>query len=630
MSTLYTLLIIFGTSIIVGTMPTLFKIASVIGSSLLPKKIRNKYQNSKYYLNNAYEYGFLLKSNKISDKIKLKLLNKKLLSKFNGFSYIDIVNSFKSDDSKLTFLLKDKTLKNIINIKLDGHKISLSDENNYEVLYNFLDDNEKYKLLSHISNDKFVIEKYNLIKKNLNDYKKSKIICNLENDENKLLLIKDITSDNQIYDILSTFNSFEKVENYILKLNDAYQTGLVSCMSDDEINKFLAKNLLIEPILKVTNKEEIFSKYFTNLNINNQIDILKENKYFTIVCKYYKLIENSLSDEDKMRIIVKFLKSSDQNIKKAAFELLPNCLVKTIASSNENEKICEDIKYFNNVDNKISFGVELESSHKDSTLIKTLDKFNYSWRLKGDSSITNGVEIVSPILHYTQKDLGNLKYVCDFMKNNGFVITSDCGGHIHVGFDYFKDIKEIEMLYMIYTNTQDVFFDICNRKGSKERPKLNSYAKPISNTLYLAISTHKFDDKRKLNDFVKEMKEIQNDRFFDINLKNAQSKLKNTIEFRFPNGEINYDEVLLNVTLIIKLCMAAKKYAYINEYDEKYLPVKLLQSDLNKDARKNILLKMLFEDDENLKSLYNERYESNNIEDVFTRKYVINFNGKKC
>ena len=39
---------------------------------------------------------------------------------------------------------------------------------------------------------------------------------------------------------------------------------------------------------------------------------------------------------------------------------------------------------------------------------------------------------------------------------------------------------------------------------------------------------------------------------------------------------------------------------------------------------------LLFEKDKNLINLYNERYESNNNEDVFTRKYVINFNGKKC
>ena len=71
--------------------------------------------------------------------------------------------------------------------------------------------------------------------------------------------------------------------------------------------------------------------------------------------------------------------------------------------------------------------------------------------------------------------------------------------------------------------------------------------------------------------------------------------------------------------------MAAKKYAYINKFDEAYTPINLLQSDLSKDTRKNILLKMLFENDENLIEIYNERYEANNKEDVFERKYIINF-----
>ena len=281
---------------------------------------------------------------------------------------------------------------------------------------------------------------------------------------------------------------------------------------------------------------------------------------------------------------------------------------------------------YKDVDSKITFGVELESSHENSELIKMIRKFNTSWAIKSDCSIHNGVEIVSPIFHYTQKDLGNLKYVCDFMENNDFVASSDCGGHIHIGFDYFKSVKELEMLYIMYTNTQDVFFDICNRKGSTHRPKLKSYAKPISNGLYLAITMHKFADNIKLDDFVHEMKALQQEsKYFDINIQNAQSKRKNTIEFRFPNGEINYEEVLLNITLIIKLCMAAKKYAYINKFDEAYTPINLLQSDLSKDTRKNILLKMLFENDENLIEIYNERYEANNKEDVFERKYIINF-----
>ena len=59
------------------------------------------------------------------------------------------------------------------------------------------------------------------------------------------------------------------------------------------------------------------------------------------------------------------------------------------------------------------------------------------------------------------------------------------------------------MLYMIYTNTQDIFFDICNKKGSTHRPKLEYYAKPISNRLYLAISLHKFNEDEKLNEYLK-------------------------------------------------------------------------------------------------------------------------------
>lgn len=622
---MFVVMLVVVISVLVGVAPIGFNILSVLGSNLLPKKLKDKYQNTKFYLNKAEEYNFLLQSKKLSDKFKLGLINKKLLNKFNGFTYVDIVNNMSSDFGKLKLLLNHKVLKDIINIRISDIKITLEDPSKYELLYDILNDDEKYLLLSHISDDDFVIIKYEQIKKHLNDSKKTRIIRNLNKDENKLRLIKDINMDSEIYEILSTFKNFDMVISYVLKLNESYQIGLVAHMSEDEIKKFLDKNILVKPILKTINDESIFDRFFQMLSIEDKIDVLKYNKDSTLVMKYYRQYENYMSDKDKMDILVKILKGPDESLKKEAFELLPNCLVKKVASSNGEVKTASDIKMYKGIDAKISFGVELESSHKDSILIKTLDKFNYSWKVKGDSSIDDGVEIVSPILHYTKDDLSNLKFVCDFMENNGFVITNSCGGHIHIGFDYFKDVKELEMLYMIYTNTQDIFYDICNRKGSKERPKLKSYAKPISNNLYLAIATHKFEDKDKLNDFVNKMKKVQDDRYFDINIKNAQSKKKNTIEFRFPNGEISYDEVLLNITLIIKLCMAAKKYAYINKFDERYVPINLLLSNASKEARKDVLLKMLFEDNEELIALYNERYEANNITDVFTRKYIINF-----
>ena len=58
--------------------------------------------------------------------------------------------------------------------------------------------------------------------------------------------------------------------------------------------------------------------------------------------------------------------------------------------------------------------------------------------------------------------------------------------------------------------------------------------------------------------------------------------------------EINYNEILLNITLIIKLVMVSKKYAYINEFDERYIPIKLLEDiSIDIETRKNILLKLL-------------------------------------
>ena len=46
-------------------------------------------------------------------------------------------------------------------------------------------------------------------------------------------------------------------------------------MSKDNINKFLEKNILVKPILIVTNDKDIFTKYFNELSNEDKIFILK-------------------------------------------------------------------------------------------------------------------------------------------------------------------------------------------------------------------------------------------------------------------------------------------------------------------------------------------------------------------
>ena len=53
-------------------------------------------------------------------------------------------------------------------------------------------------------------------------------------------------------------------------------------MSKDNINKFLGKNILVKPILVVTNDKDIFAKYF-NVSLDylyNLSLIKKENKNY--------------------------------------------------------------------------------------------------------------------------------------------------------------------------------------------------------------------------------------------------------------------------------------------------------------------------------------------------------------
>ena len=446
--------------LVIMILPIKFTVENVLVlvNFILPSNIKRKYQNSSFYLNIIKDKKSLLTSKKLSDNFKLKLINKKLLKRLSTEDILNIISNLKKDKSMFNILTNINIFKNT---HTTSEKIDFKNPMYYEKLYNFINENDKINYLTHIKNDEFVIEKYNHLKRKLNEKNKYKIISSLECDSNKLLLINDVKSEEFIYKILSTFKDFTNIENYLICAPLDYQIFLIRHMSKDNINKFLEKNILVKPILVVTNDKDIFTKYFNELSNEDKIFILKNNIYSDIVLKYYKIIKNNISEKDSLEILVNIYKLSDEKTKKEIFNLLPSSLIKEIFISNKKLNLCDNKPVmYENIDKSISFGLELEASFDEGELIKKVRKINKTWSIKGDSSIENGVEIVSPILHYTQNDLANLKYICDFMENNDFKVTNECGGHIHIGFNYFSNAKELEMLYMIYTNTQDIFFDI--------------------------------------------------------------------------------------------------------------------------------------------------------------------------
>lgn len=67
-------------------------------------------------------------------------------------------------------------------------------------------------------------------------------------------------------------------------------------------------------------------------------------------------------------------------------------------------------------------------------------------------------EIISPVPHYNVEDLQQLKSVCKILKECNFYTDYSCGGHIHIGADYLKSIKDIYILIYISTNCENIIY----------------------------------------------------------------------------------------------------------------------------------------------------------------------------
>lgn len=285
------------------------------------------------------------------------------------------------------------------------------------------------------------------------------------------------------------------------------------------------------------------------------------------------------------------------------------------------------IKYSNNLENKkylleqinvlkyninllynYTFGIEFEFELCNQDKLKYLNYPNIlnNWVVKDEQCNEEVLEIASPILNYDIKSLKEIKLICDIITNKMLGYTSDeCGGHIHIGFDAFEKVLELKNLYTIFCNNENIFYLISNKSNSEMRRNVKYYALPMSVKLENYINNGYFDNENDLFNFVQKMKTIQVDRFNSINILNAFSITKNTVEFRCPNGELDYNEILLNIILYLKLIDASKKGISKDEINF------FVSEKVNEESKKDVLLNLLFEDNSQMIELFNKRYETN-------------------
>ncbi len=303
----------------------------------------------------------------------------------------------------------------------------------------------------------------------------------------------------------------------------------------------------------------------------------------------------------------------------------------------------------------ITIGIEIEAEGKFSRFLEggLLDREIFEgWKAKHDSSLKDGVEIVSPILKGTENDSKNIHTICRMLNAIGGKTSPRCGGHIHIGAGYLSGKDSYVNLLILWSSAEKILYEISNPPGEIPRKQsVQSYALPISGKIEEALEKGSIDitTDEDLTNFINGIKTIQNNnKHSGINFLNVNLNKKNTIEFRLPNGTIDPKIWIENINLFGGIVKASEELAQIQRKPEELRTheekekIKLFErlscSNLTEEEILDILLTLSVGKDK--KKIYEQRYKINSslvkndpeLEDQFklnTAKRPISKRSKK-
>lgn len=502
------------------------------------------------------------------------------------------------------------------------------------VINSFSNDYEKVKYLKYLKSD---YECYLVIVSFNNDDLKIECLKYLEEEYYKALIAKTLMDDYKKLELLENFKEY-------------YQQEIIESIKDINILKELYKHVSYEMkkvILKIINDDVFKQQELGNYLLSVQLDILKTFKNQKLLVetlikgRYQPYVVDFLKIITEEELIIKLFDScqydmyclkiinhiTNEEMRRKLIKRLRNNFYRIALESNydDNKQLLinsQDVSEIEfNLDPEITFGLELEVCNSEWNTILTLKNILEDWKIVWDVSLKEGVEFVSPILKFCEKDLKTIKFLCRILKDNEFYINDSCGGHIHFGFDYFKTIDEFNVFLNLYGNVEDILYLISNQCGSLIRGRVLEYAKKLQPILEDVNNLEiNFDKCQEIGEYVKLITNNVKTKYYGLNLLNANSLDKNTIEFRMPNGEFNFDELILNIRLFGKLLEVSKKINKLlngvakTRYEIKLLEYynKMISRDMDDKLKLSFLLNMLFEDREE-RDIYYRRYVNNRM-----------------
>ena len=473
----------------------------------------------------------------------------------------------------------------------------------------FLSTLEYDEILSLIRRDKSNFDSY--------DYIHFLDMFDKENDKyNFILDLKDVFNELSGYSLSSVITSFNE-ELYKLRLITEFNLTEYSIVSVIKTCSDETKLVFLNTLSLIYQVELI--KSFSDVNLIKEYAMKEEySLYRSDLVSYTKdedFITNMFNNIDSTKFRISLIeKVEDTNLKIKLIDLLDKADAKDFLLTNYtddyNKKVSDEELLYTKVDENITIGVELECCNLDISDYRCVKKIFKEFECKRDGSVKSGFEITSPILHFNNEDMSKLKSVCELLKSKNFYTDSSCGGHIHIGADYFKTKEDYLMFLYIYSNAEDILYYITDKEGSVKRSSINKYAFKSKSNYINAIDNGVFNNKEfDINNIHDMFEKINETRYNGVNFKNVGSYIQNTIEFRMPNGEIEFKELILNIKLFSRLIEVSHNIMAKEDLQVKE-KARHLGDNISEEEKLKVLLDMLFTSDEE-KNLYMKRYYAN-------------------
>lgn len=536
----------------------------ITGCETIEDLITTLEKEDSYYITQVFIY--------LNDEEKMKYCYK-----INRIYFLDYMKT-----------LDKKTQKEVITMHIDN----LKKDYIIDFIESLESDLEKYEYLELLS-DK--------LKDNLLGIKN--IILSMNDEQMKIISINAFLNDKSYYKI-----------DTIQKLSDEAKELYIDSLEDSDAAKVIL-SFNNKELIKKYSLQKRFTKYRSKLvSATNDPTYIKEVFKSINVNKFRVNLITILEDTNLKRELTELL--SDANLKSYLLsneETILNNLITPVTTSELGKT---------EVDNKITIGVELECCNKEiNNYTKTKTLLNH-FDVKRDTSVRSGLEITSPIMHYDMENLTLLKSLCELLKENKFYTDTSCGGHIHIGSNYFTTKEDYLMLLYLYNNCEEILYYITDREYTKKRPSFDRYATKSKEAYIGAIDEGLFKKENFNKEITSIFNKINPDRYRGLNFKNIDSLTKQTIEFRMPNGEIDFTELLANIKLFSRLIEMSHKLNYLEKTDPIKVKAFLIGETKSDIEKLNLLLDILFTT-ESEKQIYIDRYTKNSKLDIQEKKKFL-------